>query len=390
MLRYLDAGESHGPGILTIVEGMPAGLKLSRSDVERELTRRRLGYGRSSRMELEGDRVEFLAGLRMGRTMGGPLAMMVENAESEKWKKVMKIEEGEAADKITKPRPGHADFAGWMKYGSGDVRDVLERASARETVGRVCAGAVARVFLRELGIEIGSHVLRVGKVEARRPVRVSCRDLYRADDDPMRCLDEKASARMMEEVNRAKEKGDSLGGVFEVVACKVPPGLGSHVHWDRRLDGRLAGAVMAIQGIKGVEIGSGFDLAGMSGSQASDEIYYAEERGIYRKTNRAGGLEGGITNGENIVLRAAMKPIPTLAAPLRTVDLVTFQEEKAFKERADVCAVPSAAVIAEAVVAFVLAEALIEKLGGDGMEEIKERYRLMVDRLGKKGWKVER
>ncbi|MBC7252561.1 MAG: chorismate synthase [Actinobacteria bacterium] len=375
-MRFLDSGESHGAGMLAVVEGMPMGVPVRREFLESELARRRLGYGRGPRMALERDEVEILGGVRGGRTLGSPVALLVRNAEHRKWLKVMSPYGEVEAEPLTRPRPGHADLAGAIKYGTRDIRDILERSSARETVGRVCAGALAKSLLVCLDIHVYSHVLQVGEARVTAAGETPRREeAAAADEDPMRCLDREASLRMREEVDRARREGDSLGGVFEVVAYGVPPGLGSHVHWDRRLDGRLAAAVMSIQAVKGVEVGEGFLLAGMRGSLASDPIYHSKRRGFYRRTNRAGGLEGGITNGEPVVVRAAMKPIPTLASPLETVDLVTKERVAAAVERADVCAVPAAAVIAESAVAFVLADALLEKLGGDSLEELGARFR---------------
>jgi chorismate synthase len=380
MLRYLNAGESHGRGIVCVVEGMPRGVSLQAAYVEKELARRRLGYGRGARMSLEQDRVELISGVRAGSTLGSPIAMLVLNAEFEKWQETMAVEGETGADMLTAPRPGHADLAGALKYGTHDVRDILERASARETVGRVCAGAVAKRLLGELGITVYSHVLEVGGINNRAqsgetPLPA---ELQRADSDGMRCLDGEASRRMQVEVDRAREAGDSMGGIFEVIAFGLPAGLGSHVHWDRRLDARLAAAVMGIQAIKGCEIGDGFGLAKKRGSQVSDEIGHDTKRGFYRRANHAGGIEGGISNGEPLVLRAAMKPIPTLASPLRSVDLVSKVEVRAAVERADVCAVPAAAVIAESCVAFVLAGAVLEKTGGDHLGEITERFQAVL------------
>lgn len=385
MLRFLGAGESHGKGIATVVEGLPYGVPVSGVCIEKELARRRLGYGRSGRMKLEGDRVEIWGGVRCGITLGSPVAMLVMNAEYDKWKEVMPVEGASTGDPLTGLRPGHADLAGALKYGTRDLRDVLERASARETVGRVCAGTLARGLLAELGVAIRSHVLEVGGVKADgTDTYPSAEVMSRSDDDAMRCLDAEASRLMCEEVDRARDDGDSLGGVFEVAAYGLPAGLGSHVHWDRRLDGRLAAAVMSIQAVKGVEIGGGFGLAEMRGSAASDAIYHNRERGFYHGSNNAGGLEGGMSNGEIVVVRAAMKPIPTLASPLDSVDLASKKEVKASVERSDVCAVPAAAVIAEAVVSFVLADALLEKTGGDSLAEIRARYEEII--RGHKGF----
>ncbi len=384
MLRFLDAGESHGPGITTVVEGFPRGLRVESAFIRKELARRRGGYGRGGRMAIEGDEVEILGGVRRGLTLGSPIALLVRNRDHANWTESMSPEAAEGApgpEPVTVPRPGHADLAGAIKYGSRDIREVLERASARETVGRVCAGALAKLLLRRAGIEVGSHVLRVGGVEASARETVSLAELAGAEEDPMRCLDPGASAAMRAAVDEAARSGDTLGGVVEVLAFGVPPGLGSHVHWDRRLDGRLAQALMSIQSVKGLEIGGGFSLASMRGSGAADVIRHAPGRGFYRETNRAGGMEGGISNGEVIRLRVAAKPIPTLATPLATVDMDSKREALALKERADVCAVPAVGVIAESMTAWVLAEALLEKTGGDSMEEVEERLRAYREKV---------
>lgn len=329
-------------------------------------------------MELERDRVEILAGIRAGSTIGGPVALLVRNAEYEKWKEIMRIEVGDAGASMTRLRPGHADLAGALKYGTRDVRNVLERASARTTVGRVCAGALAKRFLAELEIFVGSHVVAVGSISAKGGVP-EWEAIRGADNDPMRCLDAAASLLMRKEIDRVGEQGDSLGGTFEIVAYGLPAGLGSYVHWDRRLDARLAAAVMSIQAVKGVEVGDGFGLSRLAGSQAVDVIRHEEGRGFFHLTNHSGGVEGGMTNGEDVVMRAAMKPIPTLGDPLGSVDLVTKQEVKAAVERADICAVPAAAVIAESAVALVISDALLEKTGGDSMAEVRSRYRAILD-----------
>ncbi|MDY6796792.1 MAG: chorismate synthase [Actinomycetota bacterium] len=378
MLRFLDAGESHGKGMVTIIEGIPYGLKIRAEDIEEELSRRRLGYGRGARMKLERDEVEILSGIRLGKTLGSPLAMMVRNAEYGKWSETMGIDGGEGREKLTRPRPGHADIAGALKYGTKDIRDILERASARETVGRVCAGAVAKVMLREMDMQVWSHVIRIGGVSYETGGRTpNMKEVEKADEDELRCLRGSVSRRMIDEINSAGKSGDSLGGTFEVLAYGLPAGLGSHVHWDKRLDSRLAASVMAIQAIKGVEIGDGFNLAGMRGSGAVDIIRHEDGRGFFRLSNHAGGIEGGITNGETLVLRAAMKPIPTMARAVESVDIESKERVEAATERADVCAVPAAAVIAESVVALVIADALMEKLGGDRMEEINLAFKKM-------------
>jgi chorismate synthase len=375
MLRFLDAGESHGRAIITILEGLPSGVQITPEAIEKELGRRRLGYGRSPRMNIETDRVHIISGVRMGASLGSPIAMKVDNAEYEKWEETMSVEGRQEAAPLTQLRPGHADLAGAIKYRTRDVRNILERASARETVGRVMVGTIAKNLLRHFDIEIHSHVLAIGKIKARIESKdLNSELLKKADQNPMRCLDFAASKAMTEAIDEAIEKGNSLGGTFEVIAFGMPIGLGSHVQWDRRLDGRIAAGIMSLQAIKGVEIGDGFGLAAMGGFDAADNIYHEEGKGFQHSTNHSGGIEGGISNGEPIVVRAAMKPIPTLASPLDSVDLVTRRKIKAAVERADVCAVPAAAVIAESILAFILADALLEKLGGDNIEEMEERF----------------
>jgi len=369
MLRYLTAGESHGQALVGILEGMPAGLALRQEHIDRQLRRRQLGYGRGGRMAIEADQAALLSGVRHGRTLGSPIALLVENRDWEHWRQVMAVEAGQAPP-VTLPRPGHADFAGAIKYGQVDIRNVLERASARETAVRVALGAVARQLLEEFGITLGSVVTAIGLVAAPPPEH-SPQQWEQADQSPVRCLHLPASRRMMAAIDKAREAGDSLGGVFEVCALGVPVGLGSHVHWDRRLDGRLAGAVMAIPAIKGVEIGLGFAGCQRPGSQFHDGF----APGGGRLSNHAGGLEGGISNGQPLLLRAAMKPIPTLTSPLPSVDLATGEARPAHAERSDVCAVPAAAVVAEAVVALELAAALTERLGGDSLEQMQAHYR---------------
>jgi len=377
VLRCLTAGESHGPGLVAVVEGLPAGLGVTETYVNEQLRRRQGGYGRGGRMAIEADRVRFLAGIRGGKTLGSPVAMVIENKDWRNWAEVMAP--GEKAHLhervITRPRPGHADLAGALKYGHRDIRNVLERASARETAARVAAGTLARRLLEELGIEILGGVVRIGGVTAAMPDLPVAELRALLGASPVMCADPGATRQMMEQIDRAREQGDSLGGVFEIRAYGVPPGLGSYVHWDRRLDGRLAGALMSIQAIKGVEIGMGFAGAARFGSEVHDEIFYEPGRGFFRSTNHAGGLEGGVTNGETLVLRAAMKPIPTLRRPLRSVDLLTKESSAAAVERSDICAVPAACVIGEAVVAWELAAAVLEKFGGDSMDELKRNYR---------------
>lgn len=379
MLRFLDAGESHGKAIIAILDGLPYGIPVDKQRIEQELSRRRLGYGRSARMELEDDDVQIMSGVRAGITVGGPVAIQVENDEHEKWAEVMKVEGKGNYEKLSRLRPGHADLSGAIKYGTSDVRNILERASARETVGRVCIGAIIKSFLAILDIEVYSHVLSIGSIHAKADGKsLSIAGLRRVDMNPLRCLDEEASEQMMKEVDEARARGDSLGGIFEVVSFGLPIGLGSHVHWDRKLDARLAMSIMSIQAIKGVEIGDGFMLANKRGSEVADVIYHEKGKGFMHRSNHAGGLEGGMTNGEPLVVRAAMKPIPTLASPLDSVDLVNKKRVKAAVERADVCAVPAAAVIAESAAALVLADALLEKTGGDSMDEIRKRFEAML------------
>ncbi|MQA95777.1 MAG: chorismate synthase [Streptosporangiales bacterium] len=380
MLRWLTAGESHGPALVAILEGLPAGVRVTTDDVSAALTRRRAGYGRGARMKFEQDAVTFVGGVRHGRTQGGPVAIEVGNTEWPKWERVMAAdpptpeEAEELANEarnapLTRPRPGHADLVGMQKYGHDDARPILERASARETAARVALGEVAKAFLRQtLGVEVLSHVVAMGEVSAPDGVLPAPEDLPRVDADPVRCLDPETSRAMVAEIDATKKDGDTLGGVVEVLAYGLPPGLGSHVHWDRRLDARLAGALMGIQAIKGVEVGDGFTTARRRGSAAHDEIE-GTEAGVRRVTNRAGGVEGGMTTGEPLRVRAAMKPISTVPRALRTVDVANGEPAKAINQRSDVTAVPAAGVVAEAMVALVLADAVLEKFGGDSIEE---------------------
>src|SRR5579875_2317405 len=378
MLRWLTAGESHGRALVAICEGVPAGVELTTSDIASALARRRAGYGRGARMKFEQDEVEITGGVRHGVTLGGPVAVRIANTEWPKWETVMSpdpVSAAELADQarnapLTRPRPGHADLAGMQKYGHDEARPVLERASARETAARVALGEVARRYLGQvLGAQILSHVVAIGAVRAPEGVLPAPGDGARIDEDPVRCLDPDASAAMREEIDRARKDGDTLGGVVEVLVYGVPPGLGSHVHWDRRLDAKLAAALMSIQAIKGVEIGDGFTTARRRGSQAHDEIE-AGPGGPRRRTNRAGGIEGGMSNGEVLRLRAAMKPISTVPHALDTVDVRTGEPAKAINQRSDVTAVPAAGVVAEAMVALVLADAAAEKFGGDSVQEL--------------------
>nr|WP_275941575.1 chorismate synthase [Planosporangium mesophilum] len=389
VLRWLTAGESHGPALVAILEGVPAGVAVTSAEIAHELGRRRLGYGRGARMSFEQDEVEIIGGIRHGLTQGSPVAVRVGNSEWPKWETVMSpdpVDAGELAGlarnaPLTRPRPGHADLAGMQKYGHTDARPILERASARETAARVAAGTVAKSFLRQaLGVEIVSHVIELGSVAVKPGLLPHPEDAERIDADPLRCLDPEASARMVEEVDAAKKDADTLGGIVEVLAYGVPPGLGSHVQWDRKLDARLATALMSIQAIKGVEIGDAFTQARSRGSQAHDEIVPSPD-GVRRVTDRAGGLEGGITNGEPVRVRAAMKPISSLNRALSTVDVSTGEPATAINQRSDVCAVPAAAVVAEAMVALVLAEAALEKFGGDSVAEIQRNLRGYLDNL---------
>jgi len=387
MLRYLTAGESHGRALVTIVEGLPAGLPVTAEQIDAQLARRQKGYGRGGRMRIEQDRAVILSGVRGGLTLGSPVALLIENRDWANWSEVMAPGPEARLDErvVTRPRPGHADLAGAWKYGHRDLRNVLERASARETAARVAAGSLARRLLEELGIEIVGMVLRIGSETAQVPDKSPAELRARAEASAVMCPDPIASQHMMEAVDRARDTGDTLGGVFEVRAYGVPCGLGSHVHWDRKLDGRLARAVMSIQAVKGVEIGDGFSAAARPGSAVGDEIFCSPERGLYRKTNHAGGIEGGVTNGQPVVVRAAMKPIPTLRRPLASVDLATGEPVAAAYERSDICAVPAACVIGEAVVAWELAAAVLEKFGGDTLDDIREsmnRYRERVGMFG--------
>jgi len=382
-IRFLTAGESHGRGLVCIIEGLPANLELSSEYINRELERRQRGYGRGGRMKIEKDRVQILSGVRFGKTLGGPIALFIENKDWENWKEKMAVE-GERPDTavpFTRPRPGHADLAGGIKYNQRDLRNVLERASARETACRVALGAVCKRFLEELGVFVGSYVVSIGTVQPPIEEQDLIKRHQLAEQSELRFPDPSKDKDFVELIDRAKEMGESLGGVFEVFAVGVPPGLGSHVHWDRKLDGRIAQAMMSIQAIKGVEIGLGFEAAKRFGSEVHDEIGYREGEGYFRYSDNLGGLEGGITNGMPIIVRCAMKPIPTLTKPLRSVDVLTKEEVRAGKERTDVVAVPAASVVGESALALVLADAFLEKLGGDFMEEIKERYRIYLEHV---------
>jgi chorismate synthase len=374
MLKFLTAGESHGQALLTIIEGMPSGLKLSCEDINNELGRRQLGYGRGNRMRIESDRVEILSGVRFGKTLGSPIGLLIRNRDWKNWLQAMSTKVS-AVDKeaVTRPRPGHADLAGALKYHQADIRNVLERASARETAVRVASGAVAKRLLGEFHISVISYVLQIGPVTAQAEYPDFMQLIEKAEASPLRCADKKAEKDMVAAIDKAKEKGDTLGGIAEIRVTGCPPGLGSYSHWDRRLDAGLSFVLMSIPGVKGVEIGLGFRAASLPGSQAQDEIHHNGE-GFTRRTNRAGGIEGGVSNGEDIVMRVAMKPIPTLGQPLQSVDIRTKESFEALKERADICAVPAVGVIGEAVVAFEIARAFCEKFGGDSMEELKRNF----------------
>ncbi|MEE3850459.1 chorismate synthase [Gordonia sp. LSe1-13] len=390
VLRWITAGESHGPALVALVEGMVAGVEITSSDIAEQLARRRLGYGRGARMKFEADKITIVGGLRHGRTMGGPVAVEIANTEWPKWETVMAADpvdpaelEGSARNApLTRPRPGHADYSGMLKYGFDDARPVLERASARETAARVAAGTVARNFLRQvLGIEVLSHVISIGASEPYDGPSPRFTDLAAIDESPVRAFDAESEKQMIAEIEAAKKDGDTLGGVVEVVATGVPVGLGSHVSGETRLDARLAGALMGIQAIKGVEVGDGFTTARRRGSQAHDEMVPGPD-GVLRSTNRAGGLEGGMTNGEDLRVRVAMKPISTVPRALSTIDMSTGDEAVAIHQRSDVCAVPAAGVVAEAMVALVVAQAALEKFGGDSVAETTENlagYRTRID-----------
>ena len=389
MLRWLTAGESHGPLLTAVLEGLPAGVEITTEDIQGALARRRLGYGRGARMKLEQDQATISGGVRHGLTMGGPVAINIGNTEWPKWSQVMSADpvdeselSGARAEALTRPRPGHADFTGMQKYGFLDSRPVLERASARETAARVALGEVASAFLRALGIKLVTHTVAIGKISA--PVDIALprpEDVERIDEDPLRAFNAQLSADMIAEVDAAHKDGDTLGGVVEVLVYGMPPGVGSFVHWDRRLDSQLAGALMGIQAIKGVEVGDGFETARRRGSEAHDEIAVAESGLVERLTDRAGGIEGGMSNGEIIRVRAAMKPISTVPRALKTIDVATGEEAKAHHQRSDVCAVPAAGVVAEAMVALTIANAVLEKFGGDSIRETLRNMNSYLDSI---------
>ncbi len=382
-LRFTTAGESHGPGLVAIVEGLPAGLELDREALDRDMARRQLGHGRGGRMKIESDTVEIRSGVRHGRTLGSPIALLVANRDYPNWDERMnpwpvdaEIEESHL------PRPGHADLAGLQKYGFSDVRNVLERASARETAARVAAGTIAKGFLAAVGVSVFSHVIQIASVSAPERDDLSPEDFEGVDDSPVRCLDAATAETMVAEIDRLRKENESLGGKFEVRAFGLLPGIGSYASWSEKLDGRLAQAVCSIQSVKGVSLGEAWDVAGRPGSEAHDEIFHSEDRGWYRETNRAGGLEGGMTNGEPLVVQAAIKPISTMTQPLRSVDTETKEPAQAMRERTDSTVVPAAAVVAEAMVALVLAGAYREKFGGDHIDDVLASIAAYRERIG--------
>ena len=381
--RFTTAGESHGPGLVAIVEGLPAGLELDREKLDRDMARRQLGHGRGGRMKIETDTVEIRSGVRHGLTLGSPIAALVANRDYENWDVRMNPwPVDEEVPPITLPRPGHADLPGMQKYKQEDLRNILERASARETAARVAAGAIARSFLRPLGVTVVSHVTGIASVKVGDLQGLTIEDFAQVDDDPVRCLDPDASARMVEEINVLRKRNESLGGTFEVRVFGLVPGLGSHVSWDQRMDGTLARAVCSIQSVKGVSIGEAWDVSGRPGSEAHDEIFNSRERGLFRETNHAGGLEGGMTNGEPLSVHAAIKPISTLTKPLRSVDTATGEPGQAHKERTDSTVVPAAAVVAEAMICLALAGAYREKFGGDHIDDVLDSLDAYRRRIG--------
>ncbi|MGQ0763757.1 MAG: chorismate synthase [Acidobacteriota bacterium] len=386
MFRFTTAGESHGRALVAIVEGLPAGQPINVDQINHELWRRQQGYGRGGRMKIEQDRVEILGGVRHGVTLGSPLALMIENKDWANWDEVMAVEPKELAPeksrRVKRPRPGHADLAGGLKYDARDLRNVLERASARETAARVACGAIAKQLLQQFGIAVRSHVIQLGGIPERLLELTFDQILSIPDDSPLRCADVDAQQRMIQLIDQTKAEGDTLGGIFEVIARDVPPGLGSHTAWDLKLDGRLAQAIMSIPAVKAVAIGAGIEASGLPGSSVHDEIGYSADAGEFvRETNRAGGLEGGVTNGEEIRVRGFLKPISTLRRALRSVDIDTKQEERAAFERSDITVIPAAGVIGEAMVALVLAQATREKFGGDSLGEMKRNYEGYLEQL---------
>lgn len=385
MIRYLTAGESHGPELTVIIEGFPSGLRVSKQVIDEQLRRRQQGYGRGRRMQIEADEVEITSGVRFGETLGSPITMRILNRDFRNWQDRMAVfgNPPENLKRVTRPRPGHADLAGGLKYGHEDLRNVLERASARNTATQVAAGALARQLLAHFGMEVSADVVEIGGIHAQHLPDDWAKRISAADASPVRCADPEASAQMVARIDEARERGDTVGGVFEVRVKGCPPGLGSHVHWDRKLDGRLAAAVMSIPAIKGVEIGLGFEAARRFGSEVHDPITHDGQHYV-RSRNSAGGLEGGMTNGEVVVVRGAMKPISTLYRPLMSVDMPTKTPEPAAVERSDYCAVPAASVVAENVVAWVIADAFLEKFGGDSVDEIEDNLAAYLRRVAKR------
>ncbi len=385
-LRYTTAGESHGPGLVAIVEGLPAGLELDRERIDADMARRQLGHGRGGRMKIESDSAQIRAGVRHGRTLGSPVAVLVANRDYANWEQRMNPWPVEAeVEQVHTPRPGHADLAGLLKFGHDDVRNVLERASARETAARVAAGALAKELLRAFGVTVLSHVVRIGSVAAPERDDLGPGDFDGADNSPVRCLDADASAAMVEEIDRLRKANESLGGVFEVRAFGLVPGIGSHTSWEERLDGRLAQALVSIQAVKGVSVGEAWEVAGRPGSESHDEIFWSDAKGWHRETNRAGGVEGGMSNGEPLVVRGALKPISTLTKPLRSVDTETKQPAQALRERTDSTVVPAAGVVGEAMTALVLAAGYREKFGGDHIDDAIAAFGAYRERIGWRG-----
>ena len=387
--NFITAGESHGKGLVAIIEGLPAGLKIDIAFVNRELWRRQQGYGRGGRMKIESDEAEIISGVRHGKTLGSPVSLIIRNRDFENWQDVMNVEPREFTDekrarRLTRPRPGHTDLAGGLKYDTHDLRDILERASARETAARVAVGAFAKLLLKEIGIEIASHTAMIGGIP-QLPIAATWEEIAAIpDDSPLRCIDEDAQQQMIALIDATKESKDTLGGIFEVVARGVSPGLGSHAQWDRKIDGRVAQAIMCIPAVKAVEVGAGVEVSRATGSQIHDQISYNnDERRFRRPTNRAGGIEGGITNGEELRVRGHLKPISTLRRPLASVDVITKQESSAAFERSDIVAVPAAGVIGEAMIAIVLADAAREKFGGDSISEMKRNFEGFLEQIGR-------
>jgi chorismate synthase len=384
-IRFTTSGESHGPGLTAIVEGLPAGLALDPEELDRDLARRQLGHGRGGRMKIESDRADVVSGVRHGVTLGSPVTIRVQNRDYANWEERMNPWPVEAdVAEVHLPRPGHADLSGIQKFGFTDVRNVLERASARETAARVACGALAKAFLTTFGVQVFSHVVQIGSVRAAAQAELGPADFASVDESPVRCLDAGASDAMVAEIDTARKANESLGGVFEVRAYGLVPGVGSYMSWEGRMDGRLGQAIMSIQAMKGVSVGDAFEIAGRVGSEAHDEIFWSDERGWHRQTNRAGGLEGGMTTGEPLVVRGAMKPLPTLTKPLRSVDTETKEPAQAMRERTDSCTVPAAGVVGEAMVALVLADAYREKFGGDHIQDVRAAFAAYRERIG---WK---